>query len=166
VSEVNVTPQFSARGLEPDTMPDTMSAMTCVFCEVLSGHSRATWVAREAGAAAFLTLPESALAPGHTLVVPTQHSVGVHDATRESLAAVMVLVQKVAVAMGSALGAPGVNLLNASGPGSEQSVDHLHVHVVPRWSDDGFSTWPPGRSSKRLEGEPGAALAGAVAALG
>ena len=33
----------------------------------------------------------------------------------------------------AALGAEGVNILNASGPGSEQSVPHLHFHVIPRW---------------------------------
>lgn len=49
--------------------------------------------------------------------------------------------------MTTALGATGVNLLNASGPASGQSVDHLHVHVVPRWPDDGAAMWPTDRSA-------------------
>jgi len=65
----------------------------------------------------------------------------------------------VAGAMRTALDASGVNILNASGPGSEQSVPHLHFHVVPRWLDDGFSTWPTGRSEHRLADDPDAKLA-------
>jgi histidine triad (HIT) family protein len=58
----------------------------------------------------------------------------------------MLLVKRLAEAMRATLGADGVNVLNASGPHSEQSVFHLHFHVVPRWSGDGFTTWPTERS--------------------
>lgn len=44
--------------------------------------------------------------------------------------------------MESSIGASGVNILNASGEGSDQSVPHLHLHLVPRWSGDGLDTWP------------------------
>jgi histidine triad (HIT) family protein len=124
---------------------------TCVFCDLLDGGLPAQWVAREPEAVAFLPLPRSALAPGHTLVVPTAHVVGVQDARPRDLAATMTLVSRVSRAMRSALGATGVNVLNASGPGSEQSVPHLHFHVVPRWEGDGFTTWPAGRSNVTLD---------------
>jgi histidine triad (HIT) family protein len=66
--------------------------------------------------------------------------------------------------MRSALGATGVNVLNASGTGSEQSVPHLHFHVVPRWSGDGFTTWPTERSRKSLDVALPEALAAALPA--
>ncbi|WP_170166387.1 HIT domain-containing protein [Lentzea atacamensis] len=47
----------------------------------MSGDLSARWVARAPDAVAFLPFPTSAPAPGHTLVVPREHSVGVHDAT-------------------------------------------------------------------------------------
>jgi histidine triad (HIT) family protein len=142
-----------------------MAVVGCVFCDLLTDDGPATWVAREEGAAAFLPLPNSVLAPGRILVAPTEHAVGVQDASPQALVATMVLVQKISRAMRAALGAPGVNVLNASGPGSEQSVPHLHFHLVPRWEDDDFSTWPQERSVKVLTGDPGRALAEAVAAL-
>ncbi|MFE0772822.1 HIT family protein [Streptomyces sp. NPDC058861] len=58
----------------------------------------------------------------------------------EVLAVTTALVQRVAEAARTALNPSGVNILSASGPGSEQSVPHLHFHVVPRWVDDGILT--------------------------
>jgi histidine triad (HIT) family protein len=62
------------------------------------------------------------------------------------LNATMALVKRLAEAMRATLGAGGVNVLNASGPQSEQSVFHPHFHVVPRWPGDGITTWPIGQS--------------------
>lgn len=130
--------------------------MDCVFCRLIADDT-AQWVAREEAACAFT--PLNPLAPGHTLVVPTRHYEGVFDTPPEVLSASMLLVQRVAAAMRTALDASGVNILSASGPGSEQSVPHLHVHVVPRWADDGISTWPTGQSRHGISGDPGARLA-------
>lgn len=135
---------------------------SCVFCGLLEGRSPAQWVAREDAAVAFLPLPASTLAPGHTLVAPTAHVLGVQDASARVLASAMALVSRISRAMHSALGATGVNVLNASGVGSEQSVPHLHFHVVPRWEGDGFTTWPAERSNKSLDVSLPDALASAL----
>ncbi|MGW3174688.1 HIT family protein [Streptomyces sp. NPDC001153] len=66
--------------------------------------------------------------------------------------------------MRSGLNATGVNVLDASGPGAEQSVRHLHFHVVPRWPDDGIPTWPTGLSHHRFAGDPAVQLADALTA--
>lgn len=82
-------------------------------------------------------------------MVSRQHCVGVLDAPEAALIATMGLVQGVGQAMTEMLGASGVLLLNASGPYSGQSVDHLHVHVVPCWPDDDAEFWPADRSAHR-----------------
>ena len=107
----------------------------CVFCALIESDD-AFWVAQDEDAVAFLPLPKGALAPGHTLVIPREHCVGVLDASPEALTATMILIQRVGKAMQSGIGADGVVVLNASGPHSGQSVDHLHFHVVPCWEDD------------------------------
>lgn len=125
----------------------------CVFCDLIkTGNAR--WVAREGDAVAFLPLPDGALAPGHTLVAPRLHFVGVLDVDSQALHATLKLVQRVSRAMCSELGATGVVLLNASGPHSGQSVDHLHFHVVPCWPDDGATFWPEDRSQHVVNGAP------------
>nr|WP_294003725.1 HIT domain-containing protein [Streptomyces sp.] len=78
--------------------------------------------------------------------MPTAHHADVFDTPTEVLTETVDLVQRLARAMRVGLKATGVNVLNASGPGSEQSVRHLHFHAVPRWPDDGISTWPTGQS--------------------
>ncbi|MEU6393924.1 HIT domain-containing protein [Streptomyces sp. NPDC046939] len=134
--------------------------MNCIFCGLI-GEGTASWISQGPVACAFA--PLNPLAPGHTLVVPTIHYTDVFATPPEVLAAVTALVQRVAEAARTALHASGVNILSASGPGSEQSVPHLHFHVVPRWADDGLSTWPTGRSVHRVAGDPRARLAEALA---
>lgn len=135
--------------------------MECVFCELIESGS-APWLERDEFAVAFPPLPSGELAPGHTLVAPIRHSVGVLDAPAQDLAAVMALVQRVGRAMEEALRATGVVVLNASGPDSGQSVAHLHFHVVPCWVDDEATFWPADRSSHRLTGAPHLLLADAL----
>ncbi|MFE2583183.1 HIT family protein [Streptomyces sp. NPDC059378] len=133
--------------------------MDCVFCRLIR-EDTAHWIARKTETCAFT--PLNPLAPGHTLVVPTRHYEDVFCTPPDVLTASMTLVQSVATAMRTALGASGVNILSASGPGSEQSVPHLHFHVVPRWVDDGISTWPNGRSRRHITSDPAALLADAL----
>lgn len=129
-----------------------------MFCALLEGHGSVEWIHRGERASALLPLPDSSLAPGHCLVISQMHVVGVHDAPSDVMQAVTGLAQDLARGMRAALGAPGVNVLGASGPASGQSVAHLHLHVVPRWPDDGLDTWPTGRSTHELDGAWLAAL--------
>ncbi|SDS25374.1 HIT family protein [Microlunatus soli] len=136
----------------------------CVFCSLLRDEGAADWIWRGQGASALLPLEDGRLAPGHTLVIADQHAVGVQDVSPAALTQVILLVQQVSVALRDAFGARGVNVLNASGPDSDQSVDHLHFHVVPRWAADGLDTWPGGRSGHRLGTQWPAELRRAVTA--
>lgn len=122
----------------------------CVFCALLTGEGSAEWVWRGRAASALLPLRHGWLAPGHTLVISNEHAVGVQDVSVDALREVILLVQGVAQQMAATFGALGVNVLNASGQNSDQSVDHLHFHVVPRWADDGLDTWVHGRSNHEL----------------
>lgn len=128
----------------------------CVFCGLISADS-ARWIAKEDTAVAFLPLPGEEIAPGHTLVVPRRHTTaGLLDAHPDDLGRVVDLAQRIAQKMVDKLGATGVCLLNASGPDSGRSVDHLHLQVVPRYPGDGDDClpWPTGRSRHRLSTDP------------
>lgn len=105
--------------------------MNCIFCSLLLDSPPTKCIARNDHAAAFLPLTTSSLAPGHTLVIPTSRCAEVQEVDSTSLNATMAMVQQVTKAMLDRLGATGVNLLCASGPGSEQSVSYLHSMWFP-----------------------------------
>src|SRR5699024_1110069 len=127
-----------------------MRPISCAFCDLLAGEGQASWVARRTRVLAFLPLAESRLSAAQTLVVPSEHAVGIDDASAEALQAVMLHAQEIARAMEATLDARGVNILSASGPGSDQSVPHHHLHVIPRWQGDGLDTWPSTVSNRQL----------------
>ncbi len=90
-------------------------------------------------------------AKGHTLVISKQVYPTIADAPTETLAHMMDIVKKVDVKMREALGADGTNVIINNSPASGQEVPHLHIHVIPRYKDDGISLFPP--SMKYEDGE-------------
>jgi diadenosine tetraphosphate (Ap4A) HIT family hydrolase len=66
------------------------------------------------------------------------------DPIAEVLVRLMAAVIKVCHAIQVALNPKGMNLITSAGETAEQTVFHLHLHVVPRWRRDGFDRiWPP-----------------------
>lgn len=56
----------------------------------------------------------------------------------------MIAVVRVGRAIEISLTPEGMNLITSAGESAEQTVYHLHLHVVPRWREDGFGAiWPP-----------------------
>lgn len=111
--------------------------MDCLFCSIISGDVESRQVASDDVSLAFLDV--SPAQEGHTLVVPRHHVTSALDDEGE-LARIMPMVTKVAHILVDKLGASGVNLLVNSGTVAGQSVDHLHVHVIPRYeSEPGMS---------------------------
>jgi histidine triad (HIT) family protein len=138
-----------------------MTSSECPFCSLFAGGD-ARWVLRSGPVRAFFPRPRSALAPGHTLVVPYRHVDSILDADDDTLTETSLTVARVARAMIRGFAATGVNVLNASGPDSRRSVRHLHFHVVPRWADDQATMWPTDTSAHTLQGDLHILLADAM----
>ena len=95
---------------------------------------------------------------GHILVVPKKHTESILDCDDETLSRLMCTVRRVSLHLVEDCGYRGVNLLNASGESAGQSVPHFHIHLIPRYRDDGQTIgWKPGSPSdeelKALAGE-------------
>ena len=112
----------------------------CVFCAIVAGSVPAFKVIDEPEGVGFLdTRP---VFKGHVLVIPRDHIVQLTDLPTTLLAGYFGLVQRVAAAVPSALGAQGTFV--AENNIVSQSVPHLHTHVVPRTKGDGLRGffWP------------------------
>jgi histidine triad (HIT) family protein len=113
-----------------------MTDAACIFCQIASGAAPARIVHEDERTLAFMDL--FPLTRGHALVIPKVHSDSLLDADPDDAAAVMRTAQRVAQAAKQAFAPDGLNLLQTNGAVAMQTVFHLHVHVLPRYVDDGF----------------------------
>ena len=113
--------------------------MECLFCKIVAGEIPSTRVYEEERVLAFMDV--NPVNEGHLLVVPKNHTATIYEIGADDLAAVMVVAKKLAKAQSAALDMPGLNLVQCNGRPANQVVDHFHVHLVPRWPEDGWSHW-------------------------
>lgn len=107
---------------------------TCIFCRIIRGEVPSFRVFEDEHSIAFMDI--NPLNPGHVLVASKAHAPTLFAIDEVSLTASIVVAQKVARAVQAAFAPDGLNILQANGPGSAQSVMHFHWHVVPRRQGD------------------------------
>lgn len=132
--------------------------MSCIFCRIVTGEIPAEVVACDAEGVAFLDVEP--LADGHTLVVPRAHVATIEDLEPEAAGGLFRLVRTLADPVRRAVGATGTTIGINNGAATGQTVPHVHVHIVPRWPDDGAGsvhTIFPRRTSRPLP-DVGAAI--------
>jgi histidine triad (HIT) family protein len=133
--------------------------MDCVFCRIRDGQIPSTRLLEDERTVAFMDI--NPLNDGHCLVIPRTHVTSLFEASEADLGAVMATARRVALAIRLALQPDGLNVLQANGAAAFQSVPHLHLHLVPRWTGDGKGLdWP------LVAGDPGriGAVAGRIRA--
>ena len=127
----------------------------CIFCRIIAKEIPATLVHEDEHTLAFMDLGQ--VNPGHVLVATKAHVENVFGLDDTQAGAVFRTVARVARASQAAFGAPGMTLLQANGKEGAQTVFHFHMHVLPRWENDGMSlAWPaknPPREALRDYGE-------------
>lgn len=109
----------------------------CAFCRIVAGLAPASVVHADDTVVAFLDI--APMTPGHLLVVPRTHAVGLADVDPDTGAHVFRVAQGLAAGLRrSTVRCDGVNLFLADGAAAFQQVFHLHLHVLPRWRGDGL----------------------------
>jgi histidine triad (HIT) family protein len=135
---------------------------SCIFCRIVAGEIPAEVVAREPEVVAFLDVQP--LADGHVLVVPRAHAACVEDMTPAEADALFRAVVRLAGPVRTALGADGTTIGINNGEATGQTIPHVHVHIVPRWPDDGAGSihtiFP--RRTRRTLADVGKAIRGAA----
>lgn len=113
----------------------------CVFCKLVAGDIVSAKVFEDEHTLAFMDLGQ--VNPGHVLVALKRHAPTLLDCTPEEAAALMRTAHQVAHAIKTTFNPPGLTLLQANGKEGDQTVFHVHMHVVPRHANDGIAlSWP------------------------
>jgi histidine triad (HIT) family protein len=104
--------------------------------------------------------PDTPATPGHTLVIPTVHIRDLWQSSPRVAQDLMAGVIRVGLAIKGALAPDGMNLISSAGRAAEQTVSHVHLHVVPRFVNDPIGAiWPPKElMSEALQDELAAAI--------
>jgi histidine triad (HIT) family protein len=113
-----------------------MSDPDCLFCKIVAGEIPSHKIDEDDKTLAFMDI--NPWTRGHALVIPKAHSRNIYDADPGDLTATHVAAQRLAQRMRDRLGCEGINILQSNEPVAMQTVFHTHVHVIPRYSDDGL----------------------------
>lgn len=74
---------------------------------------------------------------GHLMVVPNRHVGALHATTAVERDELMHLSRHAEMALAEAYAPQGINVgINLGRPAGAGVLDHLHVHMVPRWNGD------------------------------
>ncbi|HEY1037480.1 MAG TPA: HIT family protein [Candidatus Paceibacterota bacterium] len=112
----------------------------CIFCHIAKGTVPAVKLYEDSETVAFLDI--NPVHPGHVLVIPKDHYENVYSTPAEAWLRMMMTVQKMAVAVKNATDADGINIEMNNESAAGQVMFHAHVHIIPRFNEDGLKHWP------------------------
>lgn len=116
-----------------------MSHEDCIFCKIIDGEIPSAKVYEDDKVYAFLDI--SQVTKGHTLVIPKTHTKNIYETPPEVAMELFARVPQIANAIKAVYNPIGMNLLNNNEEPADQSVFHLHIHIIPRYGDgDGYSS--------------------------
>lgn len=79
---------------------------------------------------------------GHALVIPKKRYSNIYDIPEELFAHLAIIAKKVAIAIKETTRAEGINIIMNNERSADQLIEnHAHIHVIPRFSSDGYKPW-------------------------
>ena len=114
----------------------------CIFCKIANGEIPSNTIFENDDFR--VILDNGPATKGHALVLPKKHYADLFEIPEETLAGAVKVAKTVAATMKDKLGYDGVNLVQNNGAAAGQSVLHFHLHIIPRYKNDGQNIlWKP-----------------------
>lgn len=107
----------------------------CIFCKLANGVFPTNTIYEDEEFRVILDLEPAA--KGHALILPKEHYKNLYELPDETAEKVIKLAKKMAIRMTEKLGADGFNLVQNNNEVAGQTVFHFHMHLIPRYHDDG-----------------------------
>lgn len=119
-----------------------MKKEDCIFCKIANGEIPSKTLYEDEMFRVILDMGPAA--KGHALVLPKEHFANLHELPEEWCAKAFVLAKRMAAQMTQKLACDGFNLVQNNGEAAGQTVSHFHVHMIPRYKEDGQKIgWNP-----------------------
>lgn len=129
-----------------------MKREDCIFCKLANGEIPSATIYEDGDFRVFLDLGPATR--GHALIVPKEHYADLFELPEELGKKAFALAKKLAVKMKKAYTCDGFNLVQNNGEAAGQTVFHFHMHLIPRYENDGAGiTWTPGSVSEEERAE-------------
>lgn len=119
----------------------------CIFCKIAAGEIPSKTIYEDEKFRVILDLGPAT--KGHALILPKDHADNLYELPVEVAESVLPVAKKVAAMMKKNLKCDGLNLVQNNGEIAGQTVMHFHMHMIPRYADDGQKIgWKPGKPSQ------------------
>ncbi|MBR3069284.1 MAG: HIT family protein [Lachnospiraceae bacterium] len=124
----------------------------CIFCKLAGGEIPTATLYEDDDFR--IILDAGPVTKGHCLILPKGHYANIYELPDELASKVFVLAKKTAARLQKALGCDGMNIVQNNGTAAGQTVFHFHMHLIPRWEDDGqHILWKPGKLTDEAKEE-------------
>ncbi len=119
-----------------------MQKENCIFCKLANGEIPSSTIYEDERFRVILDLGPAT--KGHALILPKDHADNLFELPEETAAQAIKLAKKLGAKMVKKLGADGFNLVQNNGEAAGQTVMHFHLHLIPRYQNDGQKIlWNP-----------------------
>ena len=114
----------------------------CIFCKLANGVFETNKIYEDED---FTVILDAAPATrGHALILPKEHYANIYELDEEAAGKAFKLAKKMVAHMTEKLGCDGFNIVQNNGETAGQTVFHFHMHLIPRYKNDGaFIQWKP-----------------------
>lgn len=120
-----------------------MKDENCIFCKLAGGEIPTATLYEDEDFR--VILDANPAAKGHALIIPKEHYANLYELDDELAGKVLVLAKKMITKLTDILGCDGYNIVQNNGEAAGQTVFHFHMHLIPRFKDDGVEvTWKMG----------------------
>lgn len=132
-------------------LTDSKKEADCIFCKIIAGDIPSAKIHEDEEVFVFADINPVNL--GHSLIIPKKHYTDISDTPDETLGKLIVTAKKIAEAIKKAVKADGINIEMNNGKAAGQIIFHSHIHVIPRFIDDGYRHWKgPEKTAEEIRG--------------
>lgn len=127
-----------------------MREENCIFCKIANGEIPAATIYEDEDFRVILDLGPAS--KGHALIIPKEHYANLYELDDVVAGKVLVVAKKIISKMKEVLNCDGYNLVQNNGSVAGQTVFHFHMHLIPRYENDGVGiSWESGELTDEIK---------------